>query len=124
MERREAAGVPGHCSGTFRRQQNDFLRFSVCFAKPLENGLQDGNSHAGARLPPHKSTIEESEKGATADYFIHQVAIRRFFDQQSRKKFKVQASDGILFAAVGKNEYETDVYFRGNGAFQHEPVEY
>jgi hypothetical protein len=46
------------------------------------------------------------------------------FDEQSRRKFQVQANEGILLVDSAENEYEADVYFGANGRYQHEPVDY
>jgi hypothetical protein len=67
---------------------------------------------------------EQSDRGSAANFFIHRVNINKFFDQSSKRKFGVAASDGILLADAGENEYETDVYFWANGRYQHQPIDY
>jgi hypothetical protein len=68
--------------------------------------------------------VEQSDHIGAANFFIHQVRISKFFDEPSRQKFRVGASEGILLADAGTNEYETDVYFWTNGSYQHQPVDY
>ena len=68
--------------------------------------------------------IEQSEDSGAANFFIHRVRINKFFGEQSRKKFHVQANDGILLADAEEKQYETDVYFWANGSYQHQPVDY
>ena len=59
-----------------------------------------------------------------ANFFIYRVQIGKFFDEQSRRKFKVQTDECVLLVDAAENEYETDVYFWANGAYQHQPVDY
>lgn len=74
--------------------------------------------------PSYEMTIvEQSDHAGAANFFIHRVPISRFFNQSSRKKFGVTASDGILLADAGAEEYETDVYFWANGSYRHQPVD-
>ncbi len=68
------------------------------------------------------TVAEQSDHDGAANLFIHRIAISRFFDESSRRKFGVAASDGILLADAG--EYETDVYFLANGGYRHQPVDY
>src|SRR5215472_8308387 len=55
--------------------------------------------------------LEESTDDDASNLFVHQEPVGKFFDERSRKKFDVRASEAILFADVGEKEYETDVYF-------------
>lgn len=68
--------------------------------------------------------VEQSDHDGAANFFLHRVPISKFFNESSRKKFGVAASDGILLADASANEYETDVYFWANGSYQHQPVDY
>jgi hypothetical protein len=68
--------------------------------------------------------IEESGDSKAANLFIHGLLISKFFDQQSRIKFGARANDGILFADVAEDEYETDIYFWADGQYRHEPIDY
>jgi len=70
------------------------------------------------------TVVEQSDHGGAANFFIRLVRISKFFDEPSRRKFGVRASEGILLADAGAKEYETDVYFWANGSYQHQPVDY
>jgi hypothetical protein len=74
--------------------------------------------------PYEMRVVEQSSDSGAANFFIHRVPISKFFDEQSRKKFQAQTSDGILFADAADKEYETDIYFWANGSYQHQPVDY
>jgi hypothetical protein len=74
--------------------------------------------------PYEMRVVEQSSDSGAANLFIHRVPISKFFDEESRKKFQAQTSDGILFADAAEKEYETDIYFWANGSYQHQPVDY
>jgi hypothetical protein len=69
-------------------------------------------------------TVEQSNDGGAGNFFIRGVRIPKFFDEPSRKKFQVQANEGILFIDAAETEYESDVYFWTNSGYQHQPVDY
>ena len=71
-----------------------------------------------------RTVVEQSDRDGAANFFIHRVPISKFFNEPSRKKFGVRATEGILLADAGAKEYETDVYFWSNGSYQHQPVDY
>ncbi len=74
--------------------------------------------------PPYEVRIvDESDSGA-ANCFIRRVPINKFFGKQSRTKFHVEASEGILFVEAGEKEYGTEVYFWTKAGYQHQPVDY
>jgi hypothetical protein len=72
----------------------------------------------------YEMTVLDESSDDAADVFIHRAAVGKFFDRQSLTKFQVEASELVLFADAGEKSYETDVYFWGNGRFQHQPVDY
>jgi hypothetical protein len=45
-----------------------------------------------------------------ADVFIRRIRISRFFDEQSKQRFPVQASEGVLCVDAGDSEYDVDAY--------------
>ena len=69
-------------------------------------------------------TVLDEASDDASDIFIHREDVAKFFDQKSIAKFRVDADELVLFADAGVKEYETDVYFWGNGSFQHQPVDY
>jgi len=74
--------------------------------------------------PSYDVKTVDSGDGGGANYFIHKVRISKFFDENSRKKFLVHTTEGILLVDSAENEYETDVYFWAKGRYQHQPVDY
>ena len=77
-----------------------------------------------AEQPSYDMRAADSGDSGAANSFIHRVRISKFFDEPSRRKFQVQASEGILLVDAAEKEYETDVYYWSNGSYQHEPVDY
>jgi hypothetical protein len=77
-----------------------------------------------AGQPSYEMRAVDSGDNGAANFFIHRVRISKFFDEQSRKKFQVHTSEGILLVDSAEKEYETDVYFWAKGSYQHQPVDY
>ena len=69
-------------------------------------------------------TLDESDEEPSSNFFIRAASVGRFFDEASRRKFHPEGKDVIVLVDCGDNEYEADVYFRTNGGYQHEPVDY
>ncbi|HEY6946525.1 MAG TPA: hypothetical protein VI431_15405 [Candidatus Acidoferrum sp.] len=46
-----------------------------------------------------------------------------FFNEESKKRFQVRATDAILTVDSGDQEYEADIYFWSTSGFRHEPVD-
>ena len=67
--------------------------------------------------------VEQSDDRGASNYFIRKVSVRQFFDEQSKRKFQVQATDCILMVDSAEQEYGTDIYFWSNGGFRREPVD-
>jgi hypothetical protein len=74
--------------------------------------------------PAYRMTVLDESPEDAHDIFIRREDVGKFFDRQSIIKFRVDANELILFADAGVKNYETDVYFWGNGSFQHQPVDY
>jgi hypothetical protein len=68
--------------------------------------------------------LEQSDDGGGSNLFIRGVGIGKFFSESSKKKFRVQAPEGILLVDSGENEYEADIYFWVSDAYQHQPLDY
>jgi hypothetical protein len=69
------------------------------------------------------TVVEKSDDHGASNYFIRKASISRFFNEESKKKFQVQAADAILMVDSGETEYEADLYFWSNGRFQQQPVD-
>lgn len=70
------------------------------------------------------AVVEQSDDRGASNYFILKIPVSKFFNEESKRKFHVQATEGILMVDSADNEYEADVYFWANGRYQHEPVDY
>jgi hypothetical protein len=68
--------------------------------------------------------VEKSDAHGASNFFIQMVPISKFFDETSKKKFHVQAIEGILMVDSANKEYEADIYFWSEDRFRQEPVDY
>ena len=72
--------------------------------------------------------LEKSDKQGAGNFFIRKIQMSAFFsvffDEQSRKKIRVGAKEGILRVGAGEEYYGADVFFWANSRYQHEPVDY
>jgi len=68
--------------------------------------------------------LDQSDDGGGSNLFIRGVGIGKFFSESLKKKFQVQAREGILLVDSGENEYEADIYFWVSDAYQRQPVDY
>lgn len=67
--------------------------------------------------------VEKSDDKGASNYFIQKVPLAEFFNSESRKKFHVQAAEGVLMVDSAEREYEADIYFWSDGRFRQEPVD-
>lgn len=74
--------------------------------------------------PSYETTVvEKSDDHGASNNFILKVPITRYFSEESKRKFQVQATDSILMVDSAEQEYEADIYFWSNGRFRREPVD-
>ena len=74
--------------------------------------------------PSYETTVvEKSDDHGASNYFIRKVSISKYFSEESKRKFQVQATDAILMVDSAEQEYEADIYFWSNGRFRREPVD-
>src|SRR5215469_207322 len=74
--------------------------------------------------PSYEATVvEQSDDKGASNYFIRQVAVTKFFNEASKRKFQVQAAEAILMVDSAETEYEADLYYWSNGRFQQQPVD-
>src|SRR5260370_4990435 len=72
----------------------------------------------------YKATIvEQSDDHGASNYFIRKVPISKFFGEESKRKFQVQATEGIVMTDSAEKEYEAGIYFWSNGRYRQEPVD-
>jgi hypothetical protein len=69
------------------------------------------------------TVVEQSDDHGASNYFIRRVSIGKFFGEESKRKFQVQATDGIVMTDSAEQEYEADIYFRSKGRYRQEPVD-
>jgi hypothetical protein len=77
-----------------------------------------------AGRPSYEMRAVDSGDSGAANFFIHRVRISKFFDEESRKKFRAHTSEAILLVDSAENEYGVEVYFWVNGSYKHQPVDY
>lgn len=68
--------------------------------------------------------LDQSDDGGADSQFIRSVEIKAFFDEDSKKKFKVNAREALLVVFASEREYQADVFFRTDKRYQREPVDY
>jgi hypothetical protein len=74
--------------------------------------------------PSYEPTVvERSDDHGASNYFIRKVPIRDFFGAESKRKFQVQAPEGIEMIDSAEKEYGAIIYFWSNGRFRQEPVD-
>jgi hypothetical protein len=69
------------------------------------------------------TVVEQSDDRGASNYFIRKVPISRFFNEESKRKFQVQATEAILMVDSAEQEYEADIYFWSKGRYRQEPVD-
>ena len=69
------------------------------------------------------TVVEQSNNNGASNYFIRKIPINRFFNEESKRKFQVQATEGIMMVDSAEQEYEVDIYFWSNGHFRQQPVD-
>lgn len=67
--------------------------------------------------------VEQSDNHGASNYFLRRVPMSDFFNEESKKRFQVRATDAILTVDSGDQEYEADIYFWSTSGFRHEPVD-
>jgi hypothetical protein len=74
--------------------------------------------------PIYETTVvEKSDDQRASNYFIRKVPISSYFNEESKRKFQVRASEAIEMVDSAEQEYEADIYFWSNGRFRREPVD-
>ncbi len=77
-----------------------------------------------ARQPSYEATVvDRSDDPGASSYFIRKVPISKFFNEEYKRKFQVQATDAILMVDSAEKEYEADIYFWSNGRFKQQSVD-
>lgn len=79
--------------------------------------------HKAAETSYETVIVEQSDNHGASNYFLRRVPISDFFNEESKKKFQVRATDAILMVDSGDQEYEADIYFWSTSGFRHEPVD-
>ena len=75
--------------------------------------------------PSYETTVvEKSDDHGASNYFIRKVPVSRYFSEESKRKFQVQATEAILMVDSAEQEYEADIYFWSNGRYRQQAVDY
>jgi len=118
-------GCPGVAVGAFRGSPTPSYAVLLVRTDHPDVGYrflifdrQAGKSSFGSKV------IEKSDDSGASNFFVRKTRISKFFDLASRRKFQVQANDGVLLADAGEKEYEVEVYFWTSDGYQHQPVDY
>jgi hypothetical protein len=69
------------------------------------------------------TVVEQSNGHGASNYFIRRVSIGRLFGEESKRKYQVQATDGIVMTDSAEQEYEADIYFWSKGRYRQEPID-
>lgn len=122
-------GCPGIAEGLF--QNTKAPSYAVLFVPvghPEHNRTGFSETEVGFRLvvftrkvglSSYEATVVERSNGhGPSNYFIRKVPIGRFFNEESKREFQVQATEGILMVDSAEQEYEADIYFWSNGGSQ------
>lgn len=116
---------PGIAIGQFEKDK------TISYGVLLAHQGQADASYKFLVFSPRRGTpsfemrvLDQSADGGGSNLFIRGVGIGKFFSESSKRKFRVQAREGILFVDSGENEYEADIYFWVGDAYQHQPVDY
>ena len=72
----------------------------------------------------YEASVVESEENGASSVYIRGVPIRKFFDEVTKKKFDVRASEGILAVHSAENMYEADIIFLTSKGYKEESVDY
>jgi hypothetical protein len=86
---------------------------------PLTTWMQGTGSWFSAKTgqPSYEATVvEQSDDHGASNYFIRKVPISKFFGEESKRKFQVQATEAIVMTDSAEQEYEADIYFWPDGA--------
>jgi hypothetical protein len=62
--------------------------------------------------------------GGASNFFVHSVAVTKFFEGESKWGFRSRPSDGVLIIDSTENERDADMYFWADESYQHKQVHY
>jgi hypothetical protein len=69
------------------------------------------------------TVVEKSDDHGASNFFIRTVPITKFFGEESKRRFQVQTTDGIVMTDSAEQEYEADIYFWSKGRYRQVPVD-
>ena len=123
-EARKPESCPGMVMGMFDSMKVPSYALLLVPSNPAGAGYKFVVFSRSKDQPSYRMTTvaESSNHGASSD-FIRKVSISDFFNEESKKKFRVQATDGILVVHSSEQEYEADLYYWSDGQFRREPVD-
>jgi hypothetical protein len=117
-------GCPGIAVGLFQNAKAPSYAVLLVPVGHLDIGFRLVVFSRKVGLSSYEATVvERSNDHGASNYFIRKVPISRFFSEESKRKFQVQATEAILMVDSAEQEYEADIYFWSNGRFRREPVD-
>jgi hypothetical protein len=118
-------GCPGIAVGLFQSAKTPSYAVLLVPVNHTDAGYRFLAFSRKTGQPSYETTVvERSDDRGASNYFIRKVPISKFFSEESKRKFQVQATEGILMVDSADQEYEADVYFWSNGRYRQEPVDY
>jgi hypothetical protein len=123
-EGEQSSGCPGIAKGSFKDSTQTSYAVVLVRSDRRDSAYKlVVFSHQKGSSAYEESIVEKSDRGGS-DFFIRQVPVAKFFNETSKKKFHVHATEAILMIDSAENEYEADIYFWSDGCFHQEPVDY
>ena len=118
-------GCPGIAVGLLQSARTPSYAFLLVPVDHPDAGYRFLVFSRKAGKPSYEAeVVEKSDEHGASNYFIRNVPVSRFFNEKSKRKLQVQATDAILMVGSGEKEYEADIYFWSNGGYRQEPVDY
>ncbi len=122
--KKKLPGCPGIAVGLFRSAKTPSYAVLLVPIDHPDAGYRFLVFSSKTGQPSYETTVvEKSDDHGASNYFIRKVPVSRYFSEESKRKFQVQATEAILMVDSAEQEYETDIYFWSNGRFRREPVD-
>ena len=117
-------GCPGIATGFFRNSSQSSVALLLVPSEHPDAAYRFVvfNPQSGSGF--EELVVEKSDVHGASNFYIQKASVSKFFNEASKKKFRVQAAELVLMVDSAENEYEADVYFWSNGLFRQQWVDY
>lgn len=123
-EGRKLPACPGIAIGLFQNAMKASYALLLVPSSHSDAGYRFVVFSPKAEESSYEATIvEQFDDNGSSNYFIRKAPVRDFFNEESKRKFQVQASECIEMIDSAEKEYGAEIYFWSNGHFRHEPVD-